>query len=83
MANNIMNDSSVSNSKVSANLDQLVADRAELIAAVRSLTRWVGKGIADGGFNCVAPHFAEFDLHRAEDLLNRLSAVNFHFPRKS
>ena len=47
---------------------------AELLEALENLTRWVGKGIADGAYSeCVNSERALVDLERAHEAIRKAS----------
>ena len=47
---------------------------AELLEALQNLTRWVGKGIADGAYSeCVNSERALVDLERAHEAIRKAS----------
>ena len=52
----------------------LHAINAELLEALENLTRWVGKGIADGAYSeCVNSERALVDLERAHEAIRKAS----------
>ena len=52
----------------------LVITNAELLEALENLTRWVGKGIADGAYSeCVNSERALVDLERAHEAIRKAS----------
>jgi len=51
---------------------RLKATNAELLEALENLTRWVGKGIADGAYSeCVNSERALVDLERATEAIRK------------
>ena len=55
-------------------IDNLREVNAALLEMLNDLTRWVGKGIADGAYSdCVNPERAVIDLERATKAIRKAS----------